>query len=300
MTNYARVQGLIDKGLGKAGNHVGQPYQGYRVDRESNGDFPTGWTRLSNCCPTNVLRRRIRDSSLESGMKSGGTIWFDLIGNMAPYLLGDILICIDPPYCPGKSYGDGATGVANGNGGSILLDDGSGSIQLDNGKGLIAQTNGVQQLEFNGFGFAWHFPPMVPKGARVERRCQIYRPANTPATLADGSNYYKETLDNDQPLILSDGIFAFGTQPQTASFVPIGLTSTERPAGKVLFPPNVPGMTPIIRYYGYLPPLPGYTPIEGDALVMEDGSRYLVINPYFQTVGVVGAQLSLEREISQV
>lgn len=207
-------------------------------------------------------------------MKSGGTIWYNILGNIEAFLLGDVFVCTDAAYQPNVSYGAGAT----------LL---PGSLQ------------------FNAMALAWHMPVKEPVAGRLERRVGIYRPNPNPSALAgsgDGSTYFKETKDNDLPLVLTSGTFAFGSAGGQASWVPAGFGSTERPAAKLLFPPNnnTPGMTPAIRYYAYIPPLPGYTPVEGDALVDEEGSRYLVINPYRQEAGVVGYQLSIERQISQV
>jgi hypothetical protein len=58
-------------------------------------------------------------------------------------------------------------------------------------------------------------------------------------------------------------------------------------------------MLPVPRYYVYLPPLPGYTAAEGDAIITEDDARYAVIAPYRQETGVVGHQLMVQRYISQ-
>lgn len=186
-----------------------------------------------------------------------------------PYVLGDVFLQTDPPYNPGVSYGAGATSVPG-------------------------------TLEFNAFGLAWHPPVGEPVGARLDRRMGIYRPSLSPAlNNDDGSTYWKSTKDNDTPLVLTNGNYDWGGPGGTASFVPGGLASTLRVTGDLLFQPKVPGMTDAVRYFVYLPPLPGYTPSEGDAIITEDGARYEVVHPYAQSAGVSGSQLVVKRMISQ-
>lgn len=267
MVNYARIQHHIDKGLGLAAKKLGPPYSVYRITNTSSGDYPGGWTLLATNQP--FFHRRVNDKKLESALQSAGTLWYQIIGNVEPYLLGDVFLLTDPPYSPGRSYGAGATSVAG-------------------------------TIEFNAFALAWHAPVNEPVGGRLDRRAGIYRPSLNPAQLDDGSSYWKSTHDNDTPLILTNGQYAFGTPGATASWVPVGLASTNRVTGDILFAPKTPGMTDAIRYYAYLPPLPGYTPSEGDAIITEDGARYLVVHPYTQNAGVVGSQLVVKRMISQV
>ena len=184
-------------------------------------------------------------------------------------MLGDVFLQIDPPYAPGVSYGAGATELYN-------------------------------TLQFNALCLAWHAPVNEPAGARLDRRAQIYRPAMTPAPLADGSAYWKSTKDNDTPLVLVNGNYVWGGAGGIASYVPVGISSTHRVAGDIQFPPKISGMTDTVRYYMYIPPLLGYEPTEGDAIITEDGARFLVMHPYNQEAGVVGSQLVVKRMISQV
>jgi hypothetical protein len=266
MVSYATIQHKIDRGLGKAASKLGQPFSIYRITSTSSGDYPTGWSLLAQNQP--FFRRRIKDTKLESAVLSTGTLFYQIIGDVDPYLLGDVFLCTDPAYSPGVSYGAGAT--------------------------LLPGT-----LEFNAFALAWHMPVNEPVGGRLDRRAGIYRPAPGPAPLPDGSAYWKTTYDQDTPLVLIDGQFLWGQPGATASWVPCGLASTHRVGGDVLFPPRVPGMTDALRYYVYLPPLLEYTASEGDAIVTEDGARYLVVHPYRQDAGVVGSQLVVKRMISQ-
>lgn len=265
MVNYARIQHHIDRGLGIAARKLGQPFSAFRCDENSTGHFPDGWTLLNTNIP--IFRRKITDKKLESALLSSGTLWYQIIGNMEPFILGDVFLQTDAPYVPGVSYGVNATVLPN-------------------------------TEQFNAFALAWHFPVAEPAGGRLDRRATIYRPSLVPATLPDGSEYWKSTKDNDTPLLLADGQYNWGQPGDFGSYVPVGISSTHRVMGDVQFPPKVPGMTDAIRYYCYLPPLPGYEPTEGDAIITEDGARFLVVHPYNQEAGVVGSQLVVKRMIS--
>jgi hypothetical protein len=135
--------------------------------------------------------------------------------------------------------------------------------------------------------------------ARVNMRGQIFRPNQTPTPFADNSQYWAQAHDQDVPLVLQNGTFSFGAPGAAASFVPVGVGSLARPYARPGILPETPGVAPISWYYIYLPPLPGYAPTEGDAVILEDGSRYLVTNPYNQQSSVVGSLLIAERLISQ-
>src|SRR5689334_20306984 len=137
MVNYARIQHKIDKGLGIAGKHLGPPYTVYRCDTQATGDFPTGWHQVGARVP--VFVRRTSDSEIQSALLASGTMWFDIIGNVEPYLLGDVFVLADPAYHRGRSYGLGATSVEN-------------------------------VGRFSGFGLAWHAPVDEPVGARLDAR----------------------------------------------------------------------------------------------------------------------------------
>jgi hypothetical protein len=155
---------------------------------------------------------------------------------------------------------------------------------------------GTQEL--NGICLAWHPPVDKAIGARLDRLVQIFRPSTQPVTQTDTSAFFETTLDNDQPLVLAGGSFAFGAAGAgTASLVPAGIGSGIR-RGEAIFGPGVPGMVKGTHWFFYLPPLPGYLPREGDAIVDENGARYLVISPYEQFTGVVGFQLLCDRKIA--
>lgn len=267
MVNYARIQHHIDKGLGIAARHLGPPYSVYRVISTSSGDYPNGWSNVANNVP--VFVRRTADSKFQTALLASGTLWLDVIGNMEPYILGDVFSLSDPAYVPGKSYGLGATSVANVN-------------------------------RFSGFALAWHAPVDEPVGARCDVRARIYRAMGPPdQSLVDGSATWRAASKYVAwPLVLEDGLYQF-VDPysgQNASFVPCGVSSTDRPARGHLVPPSsTPGGMQIARYFLYTPVLPGYTPTEGDRIVQESGQEYIVTNPYNQLTGVVGNQIGVDR-----
>lgn len=269
MVNYARIQHKIDKGLGIAGRHLGPPYAVHRVTSACTGNYPDDWVNVANSVP--VFVRRTSGSKIQSALLASGTMWFDLIGNMEPFQLGDVFRLTDLPYQPGVSYGQGATSVPN-------------------------------VGRFSGFGLAWHAPVDEPIGARLDVRVRVYRTAGPPDTTQDGSNIWRGSSYAAQPLALIAGVYQF-VDPLTgreASFVPAGVASTDRPPRGHLFPPaSTPGDQQIPRYFLYMPPLPGYIPAEGDRIVQESGQRYLVTNPYYQLTGTVGLQLGVERHISE-
>jgi hypothetical protein len=272
MVNYARIQHKIDKGLGIAARHLGPPYSAYRIDANATGDYPAGWDNVGVSVP--VFVRRTTDAKIQSALLASGTVWFDVIGNMEKFLVGDVFQLTDPAFTRGKSYGAGAT-----------------SVPYD--------TAG----RYSGFALAWHAPVDEPVGARLDVRLRIYRPLGTPdSSLTDGSRTWRSTTYAAQPLVLAAGTYSFA-DPYSgvdASYVPAGIASTDRPPRGHLFPPaSTPGDMQIARYFIYLPNLPGYTPSEGDRLVQEQGQRYLVTNPYYQLTGVAGMQLGVERRIAE-
>ena len=270
MVNYARIQHKIDKGLGIAARHLGAPYSAYRIGSASTGDYPNAWTQVGTNVP--VFVRRSTDSKIQQSLLASGTMWFDVIGNMEQYQLGDVFSLTDAPFSPGVSYGLGATSVANTN-------------------------------RFSGFALAWHAPVDEPVGARCDVRVQIYRNDGPPDTTADGTYTWRGTVYAARRLCLINGTYEF-VDPysgRSASYVPAGIASTDRPTRGHLFPPanDLPGGLSIARYFVYIPPLPGYVPNEGDRVVQESGQRYVVTNPYSQLTGVVGLQLGVERHIGE-
>lgn len=265
MVNYARIQEHIDRGKGIAAKRLGPPYNAYRVISSSSGSFPGGWSRVATNYPL-FSRKFVGEGKILTGLKNTSQ-WIDIVADMDPFVLGDIFVLADPSYVPGVSYGPGATSIP-------------GTIEL------------------NGIALAWHPPVNNAIGARLDRLVTIWRPAMAPAAQGDGSDYWKSTHDNDQGLVLGGGQFAFGTAGAgVASLVPAGIGSAHR-RGEAIFGPGVPGMMKGTHWFFYLPPLPGYLPREGDAIIDQNGSRYVVVSPYEQLAGVVGFQLLCDRKVA--
>ena len=274
MTTYAKVQQHIDKGKGRAARHVGMPFLAYRLISTSTGDFPTAWWPVPTCPNGNhyqfhLLRRRMTEGKTESGIKNV-TLFYDIIANMDQFLVGDVFVQNDKPFVPGQSYGAGATSVVG------------------------------PTIEFTAMALAWHPPENKAVGGRIDRRVKIYRPAASPASVGakSGAKYWKETHDNDVPFVLTNGVFSLGVAGvDNANWVPAGFMSAVRQHDWV-FQPGVPGMLKEAKWFCYLPPLPGYFPKEGDAIIDEYGARYVVGVAYEQKTGVSGYQLSVDRKIA--
>lgn len=266
MTTASVFQHLIDKQLGAVGDRLGQPFAVYRLTPTSTGDFPLGWYRVSS--RAHAHRNRVRSQDAEVAMTSERTLWYEVVADMSPFWLGDVFLASDSPFFPGVAYGARATAVPN-------------------------------TIELNGFALAWHAPMRAPLAGRIDHRCRIYRPSLTPVGFPDGSTQWRGEREWDTPLALTNGTFAWGLPNTPASLVPCGFGTSDRQTRGEDMAPDPPGMLPVPRYYIYLPPLPGYTAAEGDALITEDDARYTVIAPYRQETGVVGSQLMVQRYISQ-
>lgn len=266
MSTASVFQRLIDRQLGAVGNRLGQQFRVYRLTPQSAGDFPDGWYLVSS--RAHAHRNRVRSQDAEVAMTSERTLWYEIVADMSPFWLGDVFTAADAPFFPGVAYGDRATAVPN-------------------------------TIELNGFSLAWHAPMRAPLAARIDHRCRIYRPSLMPVPFPDGSAQWRTTREWDTPLALTNGAFNWGLPNTPASLVPCGLGTSDRQTRGEDMAPDPPGMLPVPRYYIYLPPLPGYTAAEGDALICEDDSRYTVIAPYRQETGVVGSQLMVQRYISQ-
>lgn len=257
----AIFQERIDKMLGVFGRKFGVPCKVYRLQPGSAGDFPDGWTLLTS--QAMVHKNRVRANDVDVAMTSERTLWYQVAGDMSQFLLGDVFVQNDAGYFPGVAYGVGATSVP-------------GTVEL------------------NGFALAWHAMAQPPLAARLDRRVGIYRP-----TLEPINGQWRSQRETDMPLVLNNGVYSFGSSGGMASWVPAGFGTSDRQTRGEDMAPDPPGMLPVPRYYTYLPPLTGYTPAEGDAIITEDDARYAVIAPYIQGAGTVGSQLMTQRYISQ-
>lgn len=261
MVAGAVFQAKVDQMLGVFGRKFGAQHSVYRLGPTSSGDFPGGWTLLTTRAL--VHKNRVRANDVDVAMTSERTLWYQLAGDMSQFRLGDAFVQTDAAFFPEVAYGAGATSAIGTN-------------------------------EINGFCLAWHAMAQTPLGARIDRRVAIYRPQLTPI-----AGQWQSLRSADTPLVLSAGRYAFGASGGAASWVPCGFGTSDRQTRGEDMPPDPPGMMPVPRYYGYLPPLPGYHPAEGDAVITEDDARYVVIAPYYQEAGTVGSQLMMQRYISQ-
>ena len=269
--NFARIQSKVDHGLGIASRHLGQPFSAYRVDTTSSGDFPADWLQLASNVPIYWVRRP--EGKIPIGI-ARATVLYDLLANMAPFNLGDVFLCTDAPFSAGISYGAGATSVPG--------------------------TQEVYAITLMAHQPAAGDQKIGPNtGGRLTNLARVYRPATKPATLSDGSRYWKSTHDNDQALVLANGAFSFKPINSPGSLVPVGLVSAFRASGPLPFGPPPPGMLRPSHWYVTTPPLPGYEPREGDAIVTVDDQRFVVVEPYRQEVNLVGNMLMCDRTTSQ-
>lgn len=258
-------QSMVDKALGNLGAAIGKDHAVYRIGPKSSGDFPAAWLKLTP--RVSIHRNRVTSRDLESNLMSERTLWYEVIGDMSQFRLGDVFVSSEADYQPGLAYGAGATSIP-----------------------------GTQEID--GFALAWHAHASAPIGARISHPVQIYRPELSPAMQTDGSKRWAETHETDMPLILSNGVYSWGAPGGTASIVPAGLGSNDREYRGGAFQPDDTGILPMGRFYVYLPILPGYDPAEGDAVITEDDTRFVMTSPYTQRTGVVGHQATIERQIS--
>ena len=257
---YGALQARIDGKLGLVGRKIGQPFTVYRCG--TTGDFPNDWTNLGS---VNAFHHRTTLAKNEVSVERGDML-YNLYVDAGKYLLGDIFVCTDPPMSAGVSYGAGAT--------------------------ILPST-----LQINAFTLASHMPARIPLACRIDRRCQVLRPSEAPATLGDGSAYWQETAENDQPLVLSGGSYAFASPGAgRGSWVPVGLQSVTRRSDYPF--QKEPGIVRTIAWLIYLPPLPGYEMSPGDAIITEDGARFIILGSYNQEVGVVGTQAVADQKIT--
>lgn len=162
-------------------------------------------------------------------------------------------------------------------------------VQMDAAYGS-GHTEVAGTEQFNGFVLASHAPIKQAVGARVTTLVQVKRQSAEP----DARQAWNTTNDATLPLVLANGSFSLGAATATASLIPAGMLPVFRPQGQRIDAPGMP-QQPLIAFY--MPPLPGFQLLEGDRIIAQDGSRYVVLNPYGQDVGIVGYQMTLEREM---
>lgn len=164
-------------------------------------------------------------------------------------------------------------------------------IQTDNVYGAGSTLVNYATDQFDGVCMVNHAPLKKIIGARLDRNATFYRPATVPLPSGDMDS----TLNSASPLVLSNGTFSFGTAGQTASKIPVGFMPDMKETGRIFTQtPNMIGNT---NWICYVIPLPGVVLREGDRMVTDRGSRYVVVNPYRQEAGVVGSQFVVRREV---
>lgn len=148
--------------------------------------------------------------------------------------------------------------------------------------------------EFVGWCLVSH-PVLKPALAvQLQRFAHIYRPAT--GVSPDG---YANTYQQDAyGMNIENGKAAFNLNSD-GDWIPIGLQPVSRAKGKML-EPYVPGMTEATEYFCYVPPIPGYEPLEGDYIQTLDGSRYVVEIPWHLEASVVGNSMLVRRTNAQV
>ncbi len=265
MPNPNQIQRQIDVGRGHAANALGGPFNVYRLQA---GSAATNFVDPANQVATNYYVYHLQRSA--SGFRGSyeGTALvplFDIIGNMSPFLLGDVFIDSDAAYNPNGSggYGAGATSVT------------------------------FPTLEVYGWCLGFHGPIKKSIGARLDRYAQIYRLLSGP----DASGYFSGEKAASLPVKLVNGSLVVGAVTDTAALIPIGLAAKARWRADLI--KEIPTTTGEVEYLAYVPPLPGFTFKEGDRLVLQDGSEYVVQLPWEQEVGFVGSQLSVKRQVMQ-
>jgi hypothetical protein len=264
---YAELTNIQDMVQGIGATISGQPYKVYRIQRTTSGDPIQPSSMISDCFPCwrELLAGKKHMEGFESA-KAMEIYWFMLGADFRCSIVGDVFLLNDPLFGPGR------TQVAY------------NSAQAE---------TGMPTNQINGFALAIHPVLRIPIGGRLDRFIQIFRPATTTA-----SGYLDTTLHAANPLILANGSFSLGDNNQVASNIPAGFMAVKRDKGFQL--PDVPEVGMKTRFSCYTPPLPGFTPVEGDIVVDSYSGQYRIINCWNQQVGLVGNQFVLERQVSQV
>lgn len=148
--------------------------------------------------------------------------------------------------------------------------------------------------EFVGFCLVNHGVAKPAIAVQVHRFAHIFRPQ----TGANANGYAQTYQQDSYGLYISDGVATFTQPTGLLSWIPIGLQPVSRAKGPQLRP-YVPGMTDQTDYFCYMPPIPGYEPLEGDIIQTMNGSRYVVEIPWHLETGVVGNSMLLRRTNAQ-
>lgn len=182
--DYVGIQKKLDYGRGKEASKLGAPYDAYRVSSASSGNV----IQDSNKIVSGVrIYTKVDSGSAKETSHQLGIMWYQIIADMSPFLVGDVFVLNDPVYGAGYS-----------------------SVPFTT-------------KEFNGFALADHSPIKKSLGGRLNINIQILR-LNV-ATTAQGQ--WDKTLNSAQPVVLKNGLFGIGDVGQTGAWIPAGLMATK-------------------------------------------------------------------------
>lgn len=264
--DYTTLQDLADLGSGIGAQVVGQPYDVYRITQ--TGDVLQSHNLVMQSYPVERQKLTAADSQGLETTIAQKTFFFSLGGDFSSSIVGDCFILNDPVYGVGASIVNYPT------------------------------------LQFGGFYLGIHPVLQKPIGVRIDRLVQIYRPAVMP----DANGYMDTTLNGASPIMLVNGVATIGTPGEItkANFVPAGFMPDKRSGSLIVegYTRDIPQHT---NWAVAIPPIPVKSTIgkqffsirEGDIIVSQEGDRYRVTNPMRQDAGLVGYQLTCEREIAQ-
>jgi hypothetical protein len=265
-------QGIQDLLYGIGAKLIGTNYSQYRITSTSNGNVLDPSNLILQNFP--IQRKRYTpEKSLESNMAQG-CYYFQLMGDMATVLVGDVFVSTDTVamYGPGSTMVDWSTYM------------------------------------FNGFCLGSHGVIKVPIAPRIDRQVQIYRPATVP----DSNNYNVTTLDGALPIMIVNGITQLGTagDVSAAALIPAGFMPGKRPKGDIFG--TIPDMPDAPQWSIYIIPLPTSTASptpspsysnfsirEHDIIVSQAGDFYRVVDAWWQDSGLAGSFLTARRMGSQ-
>lgn len=248
----------MNAGCGVGARHIGIPMGVYRLTAASNGD----WIQPQNLVFTTFADRaqmKRMDPAFESSQRLE-TFWFELLINNNPLLLGDILVSADQVYNQG------------------------------------AQVVNFPSDQFIGFCMAAMPPLKHSVAARLDVNAIFFTAATGPSGTVNGTPYFDTTTPQELPIICANGQFAPGLTTDIPSAIPVG-TMPMNNSGNIysVATANMPTQE---RRRLYVPPMPGYTPRPGDKVILESGSRYVIVSNYTQMAGTVGGQYLIEKLVT--
>lgn len=258
MSNYVSINRIMNHACGVGAARIGIPMGVYRLSNASNGDYIQPSNLLFSIHADRAQMRR-DDPAFESSLRLE-TYWFELLINSNPLVLGDILVSQDRVYNQG------------------------------------AQIVEFPSDQFIGFCMAGMPPIKHAIAARLDINALIFTPSLAPSKEIGGVPYFDTTTPQDLPIVCKNGIYAPGLLTDVPSAVPVGTMPMNN--GGSIYSSATANMPTQERRRVYIPPLPGYTPRAGDKLVLESGSRYVLLSNYTQLAGTVGTQALVEKIVT--